>query len=124
VRLGGGPYTVPIAISNAERVSTLAVTVTFDPTVLRVRSVQEGSFMRAGGVNATFTQQATSGRVDISVTRAGDSTGATGTGVVGAVLFEPVAPGVTPVQISGAATSPDGTSIGLQFQTAQITVDR
>jgi len=124
VRVGGGPYTVPIAISDAERVSTLAVTVTFDPTVLRVRSVQEGSFMRSGGVNATFTQQVSSGRVDISVTRAGDQTGATGTGVVGAVLFEPVAAGVTPVQISGAATSPNGISIGLQFQPAQITVER
>ena len=80
--------------------------------------------MRSGGVNATFTQQVSSGRIDISVTRAGDQTGATGTGIVGAVLFEPVAAGVTPVQVSGAATSPNGTSIGLQFQPAQITVER
>ncbi len=124
VRVGGGPYTVPIAISNAERISTIAVTVTFDPAILKVRSVQEGSFMRAGGVNATFTQQAGPGRIDISVTRSADAIGATGTGVIGAVLFEPVAAGVTPLTISGAATSPNGTQIGLQFQPTQVMVER
>jgi general secretion pathway protein D len=57
-RVGGGPYTVPVSIANASRVSTVSVTITFNPAVLRVRSVQEGSFMRTGGANAAFTQQA------------------------------------------------------------------
>jgi hypothetical protein len=122
VRVGGGPYTVPIVIANAERISTLAVSLTFDPAVLRVRAVQEGSFMRAGGVDATFTQQVTPGRVDISMTRTADPTGAAGSGIAAAVLFEPVVPGSSPLTVSGAATSPNGTPIGLQFQPTQITV--
>ena len=56
-RVGGGPYTVPISITDAPRLSTVTLTLIFDPTKLRVRTVQEGSFMRAGGANVTFTQQ-------------------------------------------------------------------
>src|SRR5207248_7011878 len=43
-RVGGGPYTVPISISGAARISTITLTLTFDPAILRVRAVQEGSF--------------------------------------------------------------------------------
>ena len=41
--------------SNASRLSTITLTLIYDPTLLRVRTVQEGSFMRSGGANATFT---------------------------------------------------------------------
>ena len=47
----GGPYTVPVSINNASRVSTLTITMTYNPQVLRVRNVQEGTFMRQGGVD-------------------------------------------------------------------------
>jgi general secretion pathway protein D len=122
-RVGAGPYTVPISISNSSRVSTIALTLTFDPAVVRVRTVQEGSFMRSGGVNAQFASNASSpGRVDITITRPGDATGASGTGLVGAVLFDPVAPGVTSLSISGAATGPGGTPMGMQFRPVSVTV--
>ena len=44
--------------------------------------------MRSGGANATFTQQVAPGRVDITIMRAADATGASGTGLLGAVLFD------------------------------------
>ena len=103
-RVGGGPYTVPISMTNASRLSTIALTLTFDPALLRVRTVQEGSFMRAGGVNAQFTSQTRPGRVDITITRASDATGASGTGLLGAVLFDAVAPGTA--TLSSAARRP------------------
>ena len=43
-RVGGGPYTVPIAISNASRLSLMSVSLTYNPALVRVRSVQEGPF--------------------------------------------------------------------------------
>ena len=45
----GGPYTVPISINNASRVSVVTLTITYNPAVLRVRTVQDGTFMRQGG---------------------------------------------------------------------------
>src|SRR5206468_3300591 len=50
-RVGQGPYTVPLSIVNAARLVTLTLTVTYDPSLLRVRTVQEGSFMRSGGAS-------------------------------------------------------------------------
>jgi len=116
-RVGAGPYTVPISITGASQLSSVILTLTFNPAVLRVRSVQEGSFMRAGGVAATFTQNvdAAAGRVDIAIVRPGDATGVAGTGLLGAVLFDAVGGGPASLSITGAATAPRGTPLQLQF---------
>jgi hypothetical protein len=121
-RVGAGPYTVPISITNVSRLSTISLTLTFDPALLRVRSVQEGSFMRSGGANATFTQQASAGRVDITIARAGDATGASGTGLLCAILFDAIAPGTATLTLSGAATGPGGTAMGLQLRPVTLSI--
>ncbi|MDA1092732.1 MAG: hypothetical protein O3A25_05620 [Acidobacteria bacterium] len=41
-RVGGGPYTVPVSISGASQLSTVSLTVTSDPTIVSVRTVQGG----------------------------------------------------------------------------------
>ncbi len=123
-RVGGGPYTVPISITNASRLSGVTLTVTFDPALLRVRAVNEGSFMRSGGTTATFTQQVSPGRVDLTIIRSSDATGATGTGLLAAVLFEAVAPGSATLSVSGVATGPGGTPMGLQFRPVIVTVQQ
>jgi hypothetical protein len=87
-RVAAGPYTVPISINNASRVSVITLTVTYNPAVLRVRTIQDGTFMRQGGATASFTprQDANAGRVDIAFARTGDQTGASGTGLLAALL--------------------------------------
>ena len=119
-RVGGGPYKVPISIANASRLSGVTVTVTYDPTLLRAQ-VTEGGFMRTGGSNATFTSQIGPGRIDITIVRSGDATGATGTGLLGSVLFDTIAPGTAAIGVSGVATGPGGTAMGLQFR-AVVTI--
>ena len=122
LRVGGGPYTVPISVANASRLSTVSLTLVYDPALLRVRTVQEGSFMRTGGASAAFTQQVGPGRVDITIARAGDATGASGTGLLGAVLFDAVAPGTATLTLSGAATGPGGAAMGLQFRPVAVSI--
>jgi hypothetical protein len=92
--------------------------------VLRVRSVQEGSFMRQGGINASFTQQVdpASGRVDIAITRPADQVGAAGTGLLGAILFDAVSPGTATLSVSGVATTVDGGTAPLAFSPATMVV--
>jgi type II secretory pathway component GspD/PulD (secretin) len=123
-RVAGGPYTVPISINGASRISTVSVTVMFNQTALRVRTVQEGSFMRQGGAAVTFTQQvdASVGRIDITVTRSADTTGASGSGLLAAVLFDAIGPGPSPLAVSGVATAPDGAPVPVQFVPASIVV--
>jgi type II secretory pathway component GspD/PulD (secretin) len=123
-RVGGGPYTVPVSITNASRVSTVTVTITFNPAALRVRSVQEGSFMRQAGANATFSQQvdAAAGRIDIAVTRTADTTGASGAGLLAAVLFDAVAAGAGNLTATGMASTPGGTPIPVTVAPVTVTV--
>jgi hypothetical protein len=123
-RVGGGPYTVPLLVSDASRLSTVTLTLIFDPARLRVRSVQEGSFLRAGGVPVTFSQQVNGNRIDITLSRGGDATGASGTGVLAAILFDATAPGPATLTLSGTATGPGGTAMGLRFAPVTITVQQ
>ena len=124
MRVGGGPYTLPVSVANARQLSTVSLTLTFDPALLRVRSVQEGSFMRAGGGNATFTHQPSPGRIDLTVARSADLVGASGSGILGAVLFDAIAPGTATLTLSGAASNPSGTPIGLQFAPVAVAIER
>ena len=124
MRIASGPSTVPLSVNSASRLSTMTLTVTYNPNVLRVRNVQEGTFMRQGGVTASFTPRidAVAGRVDIAITRSGDQAGASGTGLLAALLFDAVGTGNSTIQVSGVANTPEGTPITLQFGPATVTV--
>jgi hypothetical protein len=101
----------------------LSLTVSYNPSVLRVRSVQEGTFMRQGGIAATFTSQPDpGGRVDIVINRPNDPTGAVGTGLLAAILFEPVGAGTSNIAVTGVGTVAGGGSAALQFVPVTVTV--
>lgn len=122
LRVGGGPYTLPLSIVNASRLSTITLTLIYDPLKLRVRTVQEGGFMRSGGGATGFSQQVTGNRIDVTITRAGDVTGATGTGLLAAILFDAIEAGTTTLTLSGSATGPGGVAMGLRFTPVTITL--
>lgn len=124
LRAGIGPYTVPITINNATRLATIALTVTYNPAVLRVRAVQEGSFMRSGGANVSFTQQVdpAAGRVDLALARVGPMPGATGGGLLAAIVFDAIAPGTSTLTPSGVATDAAGVAVALLLSPATVTV--
>jgi type II secretory pathway component GspD/PulD (secretin) len=124
LNLTGGPYTVPVSLSNAPRVSAVSVSVVFDPSLVRVRSVQEGSFMRQGGVTATFTREIdnNAGRVDISFARGQDPVGASGTGLLAALQVEPLAAGSVTFTVSGAGSGPAGSAVTLASTPVTVTV--
>ena len=72
--------------------------------------------MRAGGVQASFSQQvdAATGRVDIVIVRSGDATGVAGTGLLAAVLFDAVGGGAANLTVSGSASAPGGAPLSVQ----------
>jgi diaminopimelate epimerase len=78
--------------------------------------------MRAGGVNVTYSQQVSGNRIDITLTRGADATGASGTGVLAAIMFDAIAPGTVTLSLSGSATGPGGTPMGLRFAPVTVTV--
>lgn len=124
MRVGGGPYTIPISVNGANRLSTITITITYNPAIMRVSAVSEGSLMRQGGVAATFTQQvdAAAGRVDITITRPNDQTGVAGSGILAALTVEPVAPGGSTLSVSGIGTIAGGGTAPLLFLPVNVTV--
>jgi len=122
LRIGSGPYTVPISVTGVSRLSTITLSLTFDAAVLSVRAVQEGSFMRQGGLAVTFTQSVEGGRVDLTLARTADGIGASGSGLLAAVLFEATAAGTAALGLSGVGTTPDGNLVPLAFPPVAITV--
>ena len=102
----------------------MTVTLTYNPTVLRVRAVQEGSFMRQGNLEMAFSQQVDliTGRIDIGLTRIADLTGASGSGLLAAILFDTVSPGSATLTASSAALTPAGTLVPTQSSPVTIMV--
>ena len=123
-QVAGGPYTVPLSINNASRVSVMTLTVTFNPNVLRARTVQDGTFMRQGGVGTSFTPRidAAGGRVDIAITRTSDQVGASGAGLLAVLVFDAVGSGSSSLSVSGVASTPEGAPLTLQFSPVTVTV--
>jgi type II secretory pathway component GspD/PulD (secretin) len=124
VRVGSGPYLVPVYVSGVSRASTMTLTVTYNPAILRMRALQEGSFLRQGGVNVVFTPNtdAATGRIDLTFVRTGDTVGASGSGLLAAIQFDANAAGSSPLTISGVATNPGGATIPLQFIPGSVVV--
>ena len=124
MRVGSGPYTIPISVTGASRLSTITISVTYNPALIRVRGVQEGTFMRQGGITPAFSSQIDEkgGRIDMVITRPGDQTGASTSGLLAAILLEPLSPGTGSLSVSGSASVPGGAGAPLQFVQAGITV--
>ncbi|HKE86495.1 MAG TPA: hypothetical protein VKB50_22215 [Vicinamibacterales bacterium] len=116
-RVNSGPYTVPISITGASQISSVSLTITYNPAVLRIMAAQEGTFLRAGGVAAVFNQQPDpgGGRLDIAIVRPNDLTGVAGTGLLTALMFEAIAPGQANLAVTGSASGPNGAPVMLQF---------
>jgi hypothetical protein len=111
------------AANVTSRITTISLTLTYNPGVVKIRSLQEGSFMRAGVPNTAFAHQQDSaaGRVDITISRTGDAVGASGSGSLAAIVFEAVAPGTVNFRASGVASGPTG-PVALQFTGTTVTV--
>lgn len=124
-RVQGGPYTVPVSINNAVRISTLTLTITYNPAILRVRGALDGGFMRQGGATASFAPKidAANGRVDIAISRANDQMGASGSGgLLASLTFDAIAPGTTTIGITGVALGPTGQSVAVTSSPVTVTV--
>lgn len=123
-QVGGGPYTWPIQISDATQVGSVRVTITYNPAVLKARTVTQGSFMTNGGVQTTFTPQINeaAGRIDILIGRPAGAPGVSGAGLLGAVVFDTVAAGDAKVTMTVTALTPAAQSIPTQVAPVTVVV--
>lgn len=115
---------MPIQIADAADVATIALSITYDPAVVRAPTVTQGSFMMQGGVMVTFVPSinAAAGRIDIALSRPSARTGATGGGLLAAISFTAGTAGSAEFTVTGVATTPAGQAIPMQFAPAKVAV--
>tara|TARA_B100001123_G_scaffold441920_1_gene584251 strand:- start:20037 stop:22301 length:2265 start_codon:yes stop_codon:yes gene_type:complete len=125
LRAGAGSHSFPISIMGASDLTTLTLSLDYDPSRLRVRTVQEGSFMRQGGAEVVFAQQADTdeGRLDLALTRTDDVLGASGSGIIAGVLFEALESGETTLNLSGFGLTGSGSPASVEFGSTTLTVN-
>jgi general secretion pathway protein D len=123
-QMGGQPYNVPLTVNNASQLSSLTLTVTYNPAVIRATVVTEGNVMRADGSTTSFVPKIdpSTGRIDLAVTRPGDKVGATGGGLLASIVFEAIGPGQSQIAVAGVGMNAAGQQIPLQLVPATITV--
>lgn len=124
MQVGSGPYTMPIQISDANQLGTITLTISYNPAVIKARTVTEGAFMRNGGIATTFTPRINeaAGRVEITIARPAGVSGVTGTGLIGSLVFDAVAAGQGNMAITGTATNATGQIMAMQIVPPQIIV--
>jgi hypothetical protein len=124
LQAGGPPYTMPISISGVSELGTVTLSLSYNPAVLRATAVTQGTFLQQGGVATAFAPKidAVAGRIDIAITRTGNASGVSGNGLLGAIAFQAVAPGVSQISMSGMAMTADGKPITILINSATVTV--
>ena len=122
--VGEGPYLIQVSARSDLGVSTMTLSLAYNPSVLQVSSVEEGSFMSQGGVTATFIEQVneTLGSVDLLLARDSEADGAFGAGVIAEVMFKAIASGETMLRVSGLGLTPDGSALTLDSQITRVIV--
>lgn len=123
LQVGGPPYSVPLTLTNASNMSSVTLSVTYNPAVLRATMVNEGNVMRADGATTSFVPKidTATGRIDLAVTRPGDTVGAIGNGLLASIVFEAIGPGQSQIAIAGVAMNAAGQQVPLQLVPATVT---
>jgi general secretion pathway protein D len=109
----GSRVTVSGAIENAQNAAALSFSISFNPRVVRLVSVQDGGFMSRDGRTATVSPRVDNeaGTAAVSLSRQSGTPGVSGNGVLFSLVFEAVGAGpasidFTQASISDAAQTP------------------
>jgi hypothetical protein len=124
MQVGSGPYTMPIQISDANQLGSITLTISYNPAVLKARTVTEGAFLRQGGIATTYTPKIdeAAGRMEVTIARPAGAPGISGTGLIGSLVFDAISAGQANMSITGTATTATGQIMAMQIVPPQIIV--
>ena len=84
-----GEVWLEVRADNVTALSSATLSLSFDPTVLKLKGVTEGGFLKGDGKTTSFisSTQPGGGTVDIQVSRPADEKGISGSGTLFVVIF-------------------------------------
>ncbi len=116
----GREFRVSIVVQSAEEISSMTLNLSFNPQVLELKQVVQGSIATRLGQDVPFLQNIdnSSGTCTIGFSSTDVARGFKGSGRVASLVFESIAKGDSPLSFSSVtANSPTGAAI--QFETPE-----
>jgi general secretion pathway protein D len=116
----GREFRVSIVIQSAEEISSMTLNLSFNPQVLELKQVVQGSISTRLGENVPFLQNIdnASGTCTIGLSSTDVARGFKGSGRLASLVFESIAKGDSPLSFSSVtANGPTGAAI--QFETPE-----
>ncbi len=124
MQAGGSTYTLPVQIADVTGLGSIRMTIGYNPAVLRARTVTQGSFLSNGGVTTVFTPRIdeAGGKIDVLIGRPAGAAGVSGSGLLGAIVFDAVAAGAANLNVTVTALSPTASPIAVQVAPLNVVV--
>jgi general secretion pathway protein D len=121
----GREFRVSVVVQSAEEISNMTLNLSFNPQVLELKQVVQGSIAARLGENVPFLQNIdnASGTCTIGFSSTDVARGFRGSGRVATLVFQPVAKGDSPMSFTSiTANGPKGQSIQLQPAEGRVRV--
>jgi general secretion pathway protein D len=119
----GSTFTVSVLLNGAQNVHTVPLQLSYDPNLLQVINVSNGSLLSQDGQIVTVTHREDDGTVQITAMRPPGATGVTGQGPVVTLTFLAKAAGQGSLTIArGGAKDPAMQALPVDGATATVTI--
>jgi general secretion pathway protein D len=121
----GSRIRVAASIENAQNVYALSFNLAFNPKVLKLVEIENGGFLSNDGKIIALAPRIENeaGQAVVSMTRPPESAGVSGNGVLLHLVFETVAPGISPISFTQANVRDLAqTTLPASFSNTQVTV--
>jgi general secretion pathway protein D len=119
----GSTFTVNVMLNGAQNVYSVPLQLTYNPKLLEVVNVSNGSLLSQDGQIVTVTHREDDGTMQVTATRPPGASGITGQGPVVTLTFMAKAPGQSELTIArGGARDPAMQAMPVSGATAAVTI--
>ena len=119
----GSTFTVNVLLNGAQNVHTVPLQLSYDPKLLQVVNVSNGTLLSQDGQIVTVTHREDDGTIQITATRPPGATGVSGQGPVVTLTFMAKAAGQGSLTIArGGARDPAMQALPVNGATATVTI--
>jgi general secretion pathway protein D len=121
---GSGPHAIPITVSGGTQLTSITLTITYDPAIIVSPTVTQGSFIAQGGVAVAFVPEidVAVGRIVLVASRPAGQGTTSGSGLLASIAFMAGTTGATDLVVSGTATSATGRPVPIEFRPPRVVV--
>ena len=118
-------FRISVNLRSQDEIYNMSLNLSFDPSILNLKQVTAGGFVRQQGLDSSFLQNIdnNSGACTIAFSSPDITKGVKGTGGIATLVFEAKEKGESQVMVNGiVATDTTGKSVVFESQDARVVV--